>query len=193
MYGRHHPRYRFIKKHGQTALIDSVIFFMLMLIASVILVTFTSFFLRVSPSVNFYYQQQYTNRFLSSVLQSTVNSTHYINGGTQIYINGTFTIQYMIGEYLNLSMMGISPSGLANISGIIHRYFNLGLVPPYHYAMYAYYPSATSPKASLFFTDSATHITSYTQLPNTKTASFDLVYVNGGEGYIWLYVWPTTV
>jgi|GEM_PF-6848577 len=196
MYGTH----LFINKKkckAQSALIDAVIFFMLMLIASAVLISFTAFYLKVTPEINYTVQQEYTRNFLTSALMDTINQTYYFQGNAQIFINGTNSVEQLIGIYLNLLYQGIPSSGLSVMKSQIHYIFNMGEIVPYYYALFAYYtPNGYTPKNTpyiLFFSDPYTKLSTPSQIPPTTTAYSVMCNVGSQTGYIWLYVWPSGI
>ncbi|MGC9059982.1 MAG: hypothetical protein ACP5JR_01925 [Thermoplasmata archaeon] len=188
-------RWRKIKSKAQTALVDTILFFIILSVAAAALYVVAEKYLRNSPSTQFVHETQYAADMLTTTLMSTINKTSYVSTtGTTLYIYDVSVqkaIEYYLGFYANAQSMPTS-----ELRKSIEEKFELAKKPEYHYAVYAAV-SVSGTNRVLFLSDTipdntATEMSNgVSKVPQQRTTSINYLTVpNVNDPVpITLYLW----
>jgi|GEM_PF-2633316 hypothetical protein len=127
---------REMKKKAQTALVDTLLFFIILSVAAAGLYVISEKYLRNPPATQFTHETQYAADMLSTTLVATINKTSYVSSsGSTLYLYDISVqkgIEYYLGFYANAQNMPGS-----DLRKSIEAKFELAKKAEYHYAVYA--------------------------------------------------------
>lgn len=177
---------KLIDKKGQTAIYDALLFFIVMTIASAVVVATTFTFLKQNPEyLKSERNIQFANDVLDSVLISSINKTFYKKGTETFYIYQQ-TTENIIRFYLELKSenQGYDLSQLkSNITIKFDTATNNSMTSKWNYALYGEYLKGST-LSTIFISNK---ITSISQLPAERYSSVKEIQTIGAV--ITLYVW----
>jgi len=182
-------------RRAQTALIDTLLFFIILSVTAAALYVVAEKYIRNPPSAQFVHETEYAADMLTTALMSTINKTSYVNtsGGTVwIYdVSVQRAIEYYLGFYANAQNMPGS-----ELRQAIEKKFELAKKIEYHYAVYA----SSGTNRILFLSDTIPDATAsdmsagLSKVPAQRTTAINYLNVLGVNEPvpITLYLWRAT-
>lgn len=183
-------------KKAQTALVDTLLFFIILSVAAAALYVVAEKYIRNPPSTQFVHETEYAADMLTTALVSTIDKTHYISSsGTTLWIYDVSVqkaIEYYLGYYANAQNMPGS-----NLRTAIEKKFDLAKKLEYHYAVHA---AVSGTNRILFLSDTIPDATAsdmsagLSKIPAKRTTAINYLTVpNVNEPVpIILYLWRAT-
>ncbi|MEM3397364.1 MAG: hypothetical protein QW620_02100 [Thermoplasmata archaeon] len=181
---------------AQTALVDTLLFFIILSVAAAALYVVAEKYIRNPPSTQFVHETEYASDMLTTTLMSTINKTNYVSSsGTTLWIYDVSVqkaIEYYLGFYANAQNM---PS--SNLRAAIEKKFELAKKLEYHYAVYA---AVSGTNRILFLSDTIPDATAadmsagLSKVPPQRTTAINYLTVpNINDPVpITLYLWRAT-
>lgn len=123
-------------KNGQMALVDTLLFFIILSVAAAALFVVAERYIRNPPPTKFVHETEYAADMLTTALMSTINKTCYVStSGAVLWIYDVSVqraIEYYLGFYQDAQNMPGS-----ELRKSIESKFELAKKLEYHYAVYA--------------------------------------------------------
>lgn len=161
---------------------DSIIFFVIMVIASAVVLSSISLYIVHNSNLDSReYSSVLVDDFLDSTLISTLNEANFTMAGETYYLHDD-TIEMAIYYYLEL--VNEPSNDLTNLSSGINNSFRQGVNDEYHYLMHATFTDDS--ESFLIISDSAVEIT---DMPNVRYSSFREILGGSSVTEVTLYIW----
>jgi len=165
-----------IKRRAKGKILDSILFFSLMLVASsIIYIGINGAIEKINSRTDYLYE--YTSYANDAILSSTVYEVHYYNDTSEFVLRDK-TVSFLIGYRFELTSLGYNCS---SIDDVIRTKYELGIDDDYKWAMHAEFGSN-----ELFISDT---LKTHSELPKNCPFASDEIIVSGKRAYVTLYVW----
>jgi len=176
---------------GQSALFDSFLFLAIMLIASSLLLLYTTTSFQVEEVLSRQEGIEYVESTRTALLHSTLKEAWYYNAtGDVVFVENGSSIEDLLLEELYLLDDGLSLENFEGYNSEINILARALVRDGFHYALYGLYSDASrGEEVSLLISDILSKAEDIPTSYFSSSWTYPMIGGKGGEATIILYLW----
>ena len=172
---------------GQSALFDATLFFLVMAVASALILAYASFTFDAGAILSRETGLRYAADVREAVLRATLRNASYVNNGGTIFL-GNITVERWLLEQLAVREAGTSASGFAEGNGRVRDLVRAALRPDYGFVL-----TAQTARITIAIGDGATGAAAIPTTHFDSTWEYTLPNAPTHPATIKLTIWPAAV